>query len=283
MQHKRLTLLLISAGIAALVITGIALASPQPVKAQCGSQASSCKNCHETQAKDPVNNDGTGWHQSHAFGDFCYICHGGNNQAIDETAAHVGMVPPLSDVNAACQQCHPDDLQARAQVYASALGVTAGSGVTTSTTAATPAPTTAASTSETQVAQNQQAATQAPALSSNDANLTDYIQRYNENALGQQPTNWGNIIMLVIVLGLLLGGGYLVNRREGWVSISFKEKKPLEKEYPEDVAEIASQVAQLKPASRRSLRNLLRKPKATAQFLSAIETLTEEDAPEEES
>ena len=76
----------------------------------------------------PVNNDGTGWHGSHAFGDFCYICHGGNNQATDETAAHAGMVAPMSDVQAACAQCHPNDLQARADVYAAKLGVTASTG-----------------------------------------------------------------------------------------------------------------------------------------------------------
>jgi hypothetical protein len=280
MQHKRLTILLISAGFVALVITGIALASPQPVKAQCGSQASSCKNCHETQAKDPVNNDGKAWHQSHAFGDFCYICHGGNNQATDKTAAHAGLVAPLSDVNASCKQCHPNDLQARAQVYASALGVTVGSG---STTSATPAPTTAAPTSETPVGQSQPVAAQAPAPSSNNANLTDYVLRYNEKVLGQQPINWGNIIAIIIVVALLLGGGFLVNRREGWISVSFKEKKPLDKEYPADVADIASRVAQLKPASRKSLRNLLGKPRATAEFLSAIDTLSEEDSPEEES
>ncbi|MEJ2352930.1 MAG: hypothetical protein P8Y03_24345, partial [Anaerolineales bacterium] len=42
---------------------------PGRASAQCGSQASSCKNCHEVQGEDPVNNDGTGWHESHAFGD----------------------------------------------------------------------------------------------------------------------------------------------------------------------------------------------------------------------
>ena len=110
------------------MVTGIALVTVQPVKAQCGSQASSCKNCHEVQAKDPVNNDGTSWHQSHAFGDFCYICHAGNNQATDKVAAHTGMVSPLADVKASCAQCHPNDLQARAQVYATKLGVQIGAG-----------------------------------------------------------------------------------------------------------------------------------------------------------
>ena len=70
----------------------------------------------------PVNNDGTAWHTSHAFGDFCYICHAGNQQVKDENEAHTGMVPPLSDIKASCMQCHPNDLQDRAQVYATALG-----------------------------------------------------------------------------------------------------------------------------------------------------------------
>src|SRR5512141_505750 len=115
MHRRKLYFLLATAGLLILVVVGIALALPQPAKAQCGSQASSCKNCHEVQAKDPVNADGTGWHQSHAFGDFCYICHAGNNQATDEAAAHTGMVAPLSDVQAACAQCHPNELEARAQ------------------------------------------------------------------------------------------------------------------------------------------------------------------------
>ncbi|MGE5221667.1 MAG: hypothetical protein ACM3PY_04470, partial [Omnitrophica WOR_2 bacterium] len=93
------------------------------VSAQCGSQASSCKNCHETQGQDPVNNDGKGWHTGHAFGDFCYACHGGNNQSMDKATAHTGMVDPMSDIQVACQGCHPNDLQDRAQKYASALGI----------------------------------------------------------------------------------------------------------------------------------------------------------------
>ena len=118
MQHRSHVGVIIILGVAVTTVCAIALIAAQPAQAQCGSQASSCKNCHETQSKLPVNNDGTGWHGSHAFGDFCYICHGGNNQATDETAAHAGMVAPMSDVQAACAQCHPNDLQARADVYA---------------------------------------------------------------------------------------------------------------------------------------------------------------------
>ena len=87
---------MITAGLLLILSIGFFFLLPaQKVSAQCGSQASSCKNCHETQAQDPVNNDGTAWHASHAFGDFCYLCHAGNNQATDKTAAHTGMVDPL--------------------------------------------------------------------------------------------------------------------------------------------------------------------------------------------
>ncbi len=101
---------------------------PRSVSAQCGSQASSCKNCHETQAQDPVNNDGTAWHTQHAFGDFCYLCHAGNNQATDKVAAHTGLVSPLADIDASCKSCHPNDTLTFAQTYAATLGQTIGTG-----------------------------------------------------------------------------------------------------------------------------------------------------------
>ncbi len=110
MQIRKLGILL-PIGLGILLLIGMVLLLPaSSADAQCGSQASSCKNCHETQGKDPVNSDGTGWHTGHAFGDFCYICHAGNNQSMDQEQAHAGMVDPLSDVNAACASCHPADL-----------------------------------------------------------------------------------------------------------------------------------------------------------------------------
>ena len=112
----------------AVAVAALWLAIGQPVEAQCGTQASSCKNCHEVQGELPVNNDGTGWHESHAFGDFCYVCHAGNQQATDMTEAHTGMVAPLSDIDASCKMCHAADLQDRAMVYASILNVSLGDG-----------------------------------------------------------------------------------------------------------------------------------------------------------
>lgn len=287
MHVKKLYVMLVTAGLLILIVTGIALVTVLPVKAQCGSQVSSCKNCHEVQAKDPVNSDGTGWHQSHAFGDFCYICHAGNNQATDKIASHTGMVSPLSDIKASCAQCHPNDLQARAQVYAVKLGVELGAGSPSSSSSATSAsPATASAASST----NNTSATPQPApaaqplalqqanVVSNDQNLVNYAQRYNENVLGEHPTNWGNVILVVMVAALVIGGGSLVLRREGLIGIYLRDKKPVEGEYPADVVDMVPELAKLKPAARKSLRRMLGKPDVTADFLASIDKLTEGDS-----
>ena len=60
MQRKKIFLFMIATGMLLVLGTGLWLATAQPVKAQCGSQASSCKNCHEVQGQDSVNSDGTG-------------------------------------------------------------------------------------------------------------------------------------------------------------------------------------------------------------------------------
>ena len=279
MQRKKLSMMMLCGGILAIVLTGLALVSTQPVRAcsaqgpsaQCGSQASSCKNCHETQARKPVNKDGTGWHQSHAFGDFCAICHGGNQQTVDETAAHTGMVAPLSDIKAACQQCHPNDLQARAQVYAKALNVKLDS-----VAAATPT-TAAAAATNTGAATPQASAPQQAGLVPNDGSLVDYVQRYNEKALGQGPVNWGDIIMLVLILGMLAGGGALVLHNEKLVVVSFKDTRPVEGNYPADVVEMVPQLSQLKPTARKALRRLLGKPEAASELLASLDKLTQND------
>ena len=290
MQHKKLFVMPAIASIMIVIASGISLALTQPARAaqcgsqvssvlgQCGSQVSSCKNCHEVQEKKPVNNDGTPWHTSHAFGDFCYICHGGNQQATDETAAHTGLVSPLSDIQASCAQCHPNDLQAHAQVYATKLGVQIGSSSAPGSSNGTPAAT--ATTSAVPASSNTSAAPQPVAAQQansalNNPDLVNYVQRYNENVLGQYPTNWGNVILLIMIGVFLIGGGALVISREGLVKVSFKDTKPVEGEYPADVVEMVPQIAKLKPNARKSLRRLLEKPDATAEVLTSIDKLTE--------
>ena len=276
MRLKKLPLYFLAAGFVLLITVGILFLLPvQPVSAQCGSQASSCKNCHETQAKDPVNNDGTAWHTSHAFGDFCYLCHAGNNTASDKTAAHTGMVDPLSDIAASCKSCHAADFQAKAQLYATTLGVTIGSSAA--------APTQAASQPS---VSSTPSAPAAPAAAIPAAAMVDYSQRYAEIALGQKPVNVGDVILIVMIAAMLFGGGYFVLRREGWVSVSFQDArqiqatKVVQEGYPADVVEMVPELAKLKPDARRNLRQILAKPGTAAElFASIVKLIKPDDSP----
>lgn len=271
MHQKNIAFTFLLAELTLVFAIGIFLATATPAQAQCGSQASSCKNCHEVQGEMSVNADGTGWHQSHAFGDFCYICHSGNNQAKEKAAAHEGMVAPLSDVNAACQQCHVADLDARAQVYADVLGVAIGSG--------SGAP--AEGSGEAAVPVSAEAA---PIVASNqcneivvdDPNTVNYAANYNEIVLGKKPTNWGNMILAGMIGLVLVGGGGFVANREKFVNIKFGDTRKVEVEYPADVAEMLPQIAELKAGTRKSLKNILEHKKAD-KALDLLDTIITKD------
>jgi hypothetical protein len=270
MPIKKTAFHFLIAGITIIVITGILLATATPAKAQCGSQASSCKNCHEVQGQLSVNADGTNWHQSHAFGDFCYICHAGNNQAKDKAAAHEGMVAPLSDVKASCQQCHAADLDARAKVYADILGVEVGS--------VTAAPTTGEVNPAADVAEP---ASSAPVSSCNevvvdDPNVTNYAANYDQIVLGKKPVNWGNMILIGMIGLMVVGGGGFVVTREKLVNVKFGDTRKVEEEYPADVVEMLPKIAGLKASTRQSLKNVLENKKAD-KVLDLIDTVTKKD------
>jgi len=270
MHHQKTAFSFLFAGMALVVAASIFLGTASPVSAQCGSQASSCKNCHEVQGEMSVNADGTGWHQSHAFGDFCYICHAGNNQAKDKAAAHEGMVAPLADVQAACQQCHVADLQERAQVYAAALGVEVGS--------ASPAP--ASGESEAVPV----SAGSVPSVASNqcneivvdDPNVVNYAQNYDEIVWGKKPVNWGNMILLGMIGLMVVGGGGFVVTREKLVNVKFGDTRKVEEEYPADVVEMLPKIAGLKAGARKSLKNVLDNKKAD-KVLDLIDAVIEKD------
>lgn len=278
MQHKSNPFLLITPGMVILIAIGVFLATATPASAQCGSQASSCKNCHEVQGQKPVNSDGTGWHQSHAFGDFCYICHAGNNQAKDKTAAHTGMVNPLSDVKIACQQCHVSDYEARAQVYATTLGVNIGSG------SATPASGTpeAAPVSATPVAISSAASNQnCNEMVVNDPNIVNYAQNYDEIVLGKKPVNWGNMILIGMIGLISVGGGGFVVAREKLISVSYGDTCKVEGEYPAEVVAMLPKIAGLKADARKSLKHVLDNSKKAEKVLALMEAVMSEKKDEE--
>jgi hypothetical protein len=109
--------------------------TPEPVVAQCGSNPppdSSCYTCHIEE--NPIDKNGE-WHSIHAPKDCCAKCHGGNCSTMDQDLAHQGIIDnPLSDIYTNCHSCHPDDYQAKAEVFAAELDLTPGS-IATPTTA----------------------------------------------------------------------------------------------------------------------------------------------------
>ena len=281
MQYKKIAFYFLFAGMAVLIATSIFLTTATPVSAQCGSQASSCKNCHEVQGQDPVNSDGTSWHQSHAFGDFCYICHGGNQQATDKDAAHQGMADPLSDIKVACQQCHVSDYQARAQVYATALGVTLDSESAAPISGASDAaPASADSTPAAAVAST--SGQSCNDIVVDDPDAVNYVQNYDEIVLGKKPINWGNSVLMAMIGLMVVGGGGFVVTREKLINVKFGDTRKVEEEYPADVVEMLPKIVELKAGTRKSLKNVLDNPKKADKVLDLMDAVVSESEDKEE-
>ncbi|MAS35583.1 MAG: hypothetical protein CL610_16350 [Anaerolineaceae bacterium] len=302
-KNKCLFPLSFLSSLALALLTGLWLFPGQPVSAQCGSQASSCKNCHEVQAEFPVNTDGTGWHESHAFGDFCYICHAGNQQATDMEESHAGLVSPLSDIEASCQMCHAADLDERAQVYATILNVDLSSSGAAESAAPTSAPSSddfwggapAATTAPTEAAapaavvdQSDDEAAQVCVpvgheLIVDDASLVNYAQRYDEIVLGQRPVNWGNIALGAMIALLVLGGGGFVVLNEIRVNTALGETRQADGEYPADVVDMLPVLARMKRQTRRALRHILTNPHKFDWFVEMIDTVAPDEEDEEQA
>lgn len=265
---------LVAGGSVLLMLAMFWLVSAPPANAQCGSQASSCKNCHEVQGQLPVNGDGSAWHSSHAFGDFCYLCHAGNNQAKEVEAAHSGMVAPLADIQAACLQCHPADYQELAQVYATTLGVEIGAADMGHPPAEHPA------SDPPVVPPSAQAALCDPAISGlaiDDPNLVDYARRYDEIVLGKKPVNWGNLILLGMIGLVAVGGGGFVITRERLVKVAFGDTRQVEGEYPAEVVALLPQIAGLKAPSRKALQAVLANPKKAEKLLGLMQAVVTDE------
>ncbi len=261
--------------VALLGLMAAVLLWPSPVDAQCGTQASSCKNCHEVQGQDPVNADGA-WHVDHAFGDFCEWCHAGNVTATDKDAAHQGMIYPLDDVKTNCSTCHPDDYEALAAGYASVLGVTLTTGESASSSdaeALTQLPDEAASSAEQPAGPDQTETVVSSSAGASDAGveLIDLNDRYEEAVARRTPgqVNVGNVILGVMLVGLVGVSGVLIWRFEGlgdrWAELRGRLPKPAP---PMGTAAVASEAYQ-------TLLPLLEK--ASPATLASIARLLEED------
>jgi hypothetical protein len=280
MQKSKLRYL-IPIFLGALLVAGFfLLIDTTRTSAQCGSQASSCKNCHETQGKDPVNNDGTDWHTQHSQIDACVSCHAGNPQSTDETQAHTGMVPWDEDIKAGCASCHPNDYTQLAQEYATTLGVTLGGGSTTPSTQTTPQVTaTTTSTMETLPSSG------AGGIVINEPGSINYVQQYQQTVLGVRTINWGNVILVLIILAFVFGGGAFIywneRRRRGLKGFFFAPApKPPEsgtipevEGYSTEVTVLLPLIAQLNPVGLHALKRILANPEQANEMLHALSHL----------
>ena len=214
----RFVLLPAAVGLAAAVLLW-----PSPADAQCGTQASSCKNCHEVEAQDPVNAEGA-WHVDHAFGDFCEFCHGGNVAATEQDSAHEAMYYPLGDVALSCASCHPADYEDLALQYAETLGVGIDTAVAAARGASEGSPP-ASGESAVEAAPPAQGEA-APAETSDDTGgaVIDLNDRYaDRESEAAASVNVGNIILSVMLVGLIGVFGVLIWHFEGfgekWVQL----------------------------------------------------------------
>jgi len=277
MHHRKLRHL-IPLIISLILIAGVSLfLSARQTSAQCGSQASSCKNCHETQGNDPVNNDGTAWHTQHQQIDACVSCHAGNPQSTDADQSHAGMVPWNSDVKAGCFACHPDDYMPLAQEYATTLGVTLDDAGTAPSGAETQPTAVVTTTVET--------APSGGGMVISEPGTIDYVQQYEETVLGESTINWGNVVVILMILGLIFGGGafiYWNERRlrglKGFYSPKSTEilsgtQAPIVEGYSTEVTELLPLLAKLNPVGRHALKRILTNPEGANEILHSISHL----------
>jgi hypothetical protein len=266
-----------------LLIAGFfLLVNTTRTSAQCGSQASSCKNCHETQNQDAVNNDGTAWHTQHSQIDACVSCHAGNPQSTDKTTSHTGMVSWYSDVKAGCASCHPSDYEQLGQQYATTLGVTLGWGGTT------PAATTPQATSVTTSTMETLPTGGGGSIVVSQPGTIDYVQQYQQTVLGENTINWGNVILVVIILALLLGGGAFVywneRRRRGLIGFfgsrtvhaPVEGQIPVVEGYSGEVTELLPLIDKLNLVGLHSLKRILANPEHANEMLHALSHLDPE-------
>jgi len=194
------------------------------------------------------------------------------------------MVPPLSDVQASCQSCHPNDLMERAQVYATALGIELGSGGSTPPEASLPD----SSGGESPAEASSNTSNDPPASSlvvNASQEVIDYNLVYDETVLGKRPINWGNLILGLMIVAVAAGGGAFIfwneRRLRGWSKKAEPKQPtvstiPVVEGYSPEVTALLPLIAELSPVGLHALKNLLQTPEEASELLHSLSKLDPE-------
>jgi hypothetical protein len=187
------------------------------------------------------------------------------------------------DIKAGCASCHPNDYTQLAQEYATTLGVTLGAGGSTTPSQPTPqATTTVTSTMETLPSSG------AGGIVVSQPGSIDYVQQYQQSVLGIGSINWGNVILVLIILGLVFGGGafiYWNERRRRGLKGFFTLRSapqpqvgdvPVVEGYSSEVTALLPLLAQLNPVGLHALKRILANPEQANEMLHALSHLDPE-------
>ena len=116
----------------------------------------------------------------------------------------------------------------------------------------------------------------------------DYVQQYQRTVLGEHPINWGNVIVVVMILGILFGGGAFVywnERRRRGLKGFFPSRAPktaveavipVVEGYTSEVTELLPLIAKLNPVGLHALKRILANPDQANEMLHALSHLDPE-------
>ena len=97
--------------------------APAEARTEGSDNDESCLSCHE--ALYQLHDVGK-WYCLCEVKARCTFCHGGVVGALEEQAAHAGMIAkPIQTTESVCRSCHPDDYQDRMSTFVARAGLSA--------------------------------------------------------------------------------------------------------------------------------------------------------------
>ena len=118
--------------------------------------------------------------------------------------------------------------------------------------------------------------------------IVNYNQQYAETVLGQRTINWGNVILVVLIVLVAVGGGAFVvyneRKRRGLPVLAAKPtatsetaaELPSVEGYSPEVVALLPKISQLDPTGMHALKRLLNDPESASELLHSLSRLDPE-------